>query len=128
MSCPVIPKCWENMNIPDEFKKTSDGKPFCIMEECMPGKSSIIWGFASESGLEVMKTSPDWHIDATFEVMGSTLFSQLFVVVCRVNKVSIPCAFFCMPSKEYQAYKMVMDCLVQRSVLQTGFTWTLKQA
>ena len=39
MSCPVIPKCWENMKIPDEFKKTSDGKPFCIMEECMPGKS-----------------------------------------------------------------------------------------
>ena len=47
------------MIIPEEYKKTTDGKLFNILEERILGKDERIWGFASESGLEVMKAASD---------------------------------------------------------------------
>ena len=114
MDCPAIPKSWEDMIIPEEYKKTTDGKPFTIFEERIPGKYESIWGFASESGLEVMRAASDWFIDGTFEIMEDTMFMQLYIVVCKVNKVNIPCAFFCLPNKEYPTYKMILECLINK--------------
>lgn len=110
---PPIPHKWEDMKIPDILRMTADGQEYCVMEEKLAGKEEMIWGFASKTGIDVMKRSPGWFVDGTFELVNSTLFKQVWVIVCpiNVNKTSIPCAFFLLPSKEYQVYKMVLDCL-----------------
>ena len=86
---PSIPHDWDDMKIPEDMKCTADGQNFCIMEERMPGKDQKIWGFASQMGIEVMKTATDWFIDGTFELVNSTLFKQLWVVMDKITKVNI---------------------------------------
>ena len=65
-----------------------------------------------------MKTSTDWFIYGTFELVNSTLFKQVWVIVCPINNYSssIPCAFLLLPCKEYTAYKMVMDCILSNDI------------
>ena len=116
---PTIPHNWTEMkNIPDVFKKTADGEDYCVMEEGVPGSNFMVWGFASKTGMDVMRSSKDWFIDGTFEMVNSTLFKQVWVIVCPINdnSTSIPCAFFLLPSKEYAVYKMVLDCLKSKDV------------
>ena len=115
---PAIPHNWEDMEIPMEMQETVDKKPFCVMKENLPRSEQLIWGFASESAMQVMKTSTDWYIDGTFELVNSTLFKQVWVIVCPINNysTSIPCAFFLLPCKEYTAYKMVMDCISSNDI------------
>ena len=116
---PTIPKNWSEMKtIPEAFKKTSDGEDYCVMEEQVPGSDSLILGFASKSGMDVMKHTKDWFIDGTFEMVNSTLFKQVWVIVCPINgnSTSIPCAFFLLPGKEFTFYKMVLDCLKGKDV------------
>jgi hypothetical protein len=94
------------MMIPGSLSVTADGKNYCVMDEKIPGKEEMLWGF-------VMKRSSDWYVDGTFELVNSTLFQQVWVIVCPINEnnTSILCAFFLLPSKEFQVYKMVLDCL-----------------
>ena len=72
---PAIPHSWEEMIIPDIFKKTSDGQDFCIMEEKVP--NGVIWGFASNTAMEVMSNTSNWFIDGTFDMVTNTLFKQI---------------------------------------------------
>ena len=115
---PAIPHNWEDMEIPMEMQETVDKKPFCVMKENIPRSEQLIWGFASVSAMQVMKTSSDWYVDGTFELVNSTLFKQVWVIVCPINNysTSIPCAFFLLPCKEYTAYKMVMDCISSNDI------------
>ena len=39
---PAIPHSWEEMKIPEEMTVTVDKKPFCIMEEKLPGSEKEI--------------------------------------------------------------------------------------
>ena len=85
---PAIPHDWEDMELPMEMQETVDKKPFCVMKENLPSSEQLIWGFASESAMQVMKTSRDWYIDGTFELVNSTLFKQKWVIVCPINNYS----------------------------------------
>ena len=111
---PAIPHSWEEMIIPDIFKKTSDGQDFCIMEEKVP--NGVIWGFASNTAMEVMSNTSNWYIDGTFDMVTNTLFKQIWVIVCPINEndTTIPCAFFFLPGKEYSVYKLVLDIIKTR--------------
>ena len=115
---PTIPHKWNEMKMPHMFKKTADGQDYTILEERVPGSDALVWGFASKSGLDVMNNSKDWFIDGTFKLVNSTLFKQVWVIVCPINdnNTSIPCAFFLLPSKEYPVYKMVLDCLQNKEI------------
>ena len=64
-----------------EMQEIVDKKPFCVMKENLPRSEQLIWGFASESAMQVMKTSSDWYVDGTFELVNSTLFKQVWVIV-----------------------------------------------
>ena len=88
---PAIPHNWEDMEIPMEMQETVDKKPFCVMKENLPRSEQLIWGFASESAMHVMKTSTDWFINGT-------LFKPVWVIVCQINNYS-SCAFFLLPCK-----------------------------
>ena len=75
-----------------------------------------------------MKNSTDWYIDGTFEMVNSTLFTQVWVIVCPINNfsTSIPCAFFLLPCKEYNNYKMAMDCILSKNIPLRRSIWILR--
>lgn len=114
MDYPPIPRSWEDMSLPDMFKVTADGLDFCLMES----SEQKMWAFASRSGLDVLKKSPDWYIDGTFEMVDCTLFKQVWVIVCPIleGKQSIPCAFFMLPSKDKTYYRAALNCLKENGV------------
>ena len=118
---PPIPHSWDEMKVPECFQKTSDGQDFCILEEQVPGTNMFIWGFASMSGMTVMANSEEWFIDGTFELVDSTLFKQVWVIVCPIHdsKTSIPVAFFFLPGKEYSLYKIVLDLIKEKAAIIT---------
>ena len=127
---PPIPHKWNEMKMPHMFKKTADGQDYNILEERVPGSDALVWGFANKSGLDVMNNSKDWFIDGTFELVNSTLFKQVWVIVCPINdnNTRIPCAFFLLPFKEFQVYKMLLTVSrTKKSALLRSFTWTLSQ-
>ena len=114
MDYPPIPRSWEDMSLPDMFKVTADGLDFCLMES----SEQKMWAFASRSGLDVLKKSPDWYIDGTFEMVDCTLFKQVWVIVCPIleGKQSIPCAFFMLPFKDKTFYRAALNCLKENGV------------
>ena len=59
LDAPPIPKTWEQMIMPDNFKTTTDGLDFVIMDTTIPGTGHKIWGFASPAGLDVMSRATD---------------------------------------------------------------------
>ena len=64
-----------------------------------------------------LSNADDLFVDRTFEFVEKTLFSQLWVVVVRISMfVSIPGAFFCLPSKDAHVYKQVLECLKTHGV------------
>ena len=87
--------------MPENFKTTTDGLGFVIMDHTMPATGHKIWGFASPTGLDVMSRATDLFADGTFEFVNQTLFKQLWVVVARLeNSISIPCAFYLLSGKD----------------------------
>ena len=56
-----------------KMQEIADKKQFCVMMVNLPKSEQLIWGFASESAMQVMKTSTDWYIDGIFELVNSTL-------------------------------------------------------
>ena len=52
---PDLPKNWENMIIPDQYKATIDGDLFLILEEIITDTLKKVWVFASTSGLATLK-------------------------------------------------------------------------
>ena len=74
---PAIPHTCEDMEIPTETQETVDRKKLCVMKENLPKREQLIWGFVSESAMQVMMTSTDWYIDGIFELVNSTMFKQV---------------------------------------------------
>ena len=69
------------------------------MDEELEGSVGKVWGWCSNTGLSVLRSSKHLYGDGTFEICKYTLFHQLWVIVGRsdANKVSLPCAFFSLP-------------------------------
>ena len=117
LDAPPIPKTWEQMIMPDNFKTTTDGLDFVIMDTTIPGTGHKIWGFASPAGLDVMSRATDLFADGTFEFVNQTLFKQLWVIVARLeNNISIPCAYYLLSGKDANTYKMVLENLKENGV------------
>ena len=58
-----IPHKWVDMMIPGSLSVTADGQIYCVMDEKIRGKEEMLWGFASKTGIDVMKKSSDWYVD-----------------------------------------------------------------
>ena len=111
LGMPSLPSSWEEMTVPDEYYTTQDGGDFLILDEYVPGTLKKVWGWASDSGISVLKASSDIYGDGTFEVAKSTLFSQAWILVAKSEQmnVSIPCAFFLLPDKQYNSYSLCLN-------------------
>ena len=96
----ALPKNWDDMSVPDHLKVTFDDQQFLVMEENLPGKKEKILGFSSQSGIETMKAASNLFGDGTFQIAAATNFAQCWVVVCPVDSISVPDAFYLLLSKE----------------------------
>jgi hypothetical protein len=107
----ALPKNWDDMNVPDHLKVTFDGQKFLVLEESLPGKKEKILGFSSKSGIETMKAASNLFGDGTFQIAAATNFAQCWVVVCPIDSISVPVAFYLLPSKELVAYQAMFNNL-----------------
>ena len=111
--------------IPHEFTITEDGLQFMICNVEVPGRDGRVIGFASPNGLGLLGHSEEVFGDGTFELMKYTIFYQLWVACVKVEGVVLPCAFFFLPSKEYQVYKIMFQQLKMANPDISPSTWNL---
>ena len=118
LNCSPLPETWKDMTVFNDLAKTVDGKPFLILDETVSGKQIKVWGWASPMGLSTFKAVKDIYGDSMFEVCKSTLFVQCWVLVAKsaANKVTIPCAWFLLPDKQYPTYYLVSNKLKEMEV------------
>ena len=71
---------WQDMIIPLplQYHRTTGGENFIISEvsQALP-KLGKIWIFASPFNLSILRSSEEWFLDGTFDVVKFTLFSQV---------------------------------------------------
>ena len=113
-----LSESWEEMLVPEVFTKTVDGEEFIILDEPLEGKVGKVWGFCSPTGLAILKGAKDVYGDGTFEIVKSTLFYQLWVLVARSesNKVTVPCCYFLLPDKSFATYTLLLSRLKELGV------------
>ena len=93
------------------------------MDEELEGSVGKVWGWCSNTGLSVLRSSKHLYGDGTFEICKYTLFHQLWVIVGRSdpNKVSLPCAFFLLPDKRKSTYVKILEKLLELGVKTLKF-------
>ena len=109
------------MNLPESLKVTESGEPWMVLDKKLgmseDDECPRTLGFASSSGLDILRNSKVWHGDGTFDGVSSTLFSQVWIIIAVTNTgASVPCAFFLLPNKETPTYKDVLSCLVENNI------------
>ena len=73
-----LPTTWLDMIIPQQYYHTTGGENFKILEVSQPlPKLGKIWIFGSPFSLGILKSSKEWFLDGTFDVVKFTLFSQV---------------------------------------------------
>ena len=118
-----LPTTWEDYKVLENYVKTADGEPFLIMDEELEGSVGKVWGWCSNTGLSVLRSSKHLYGDGTFEICKYILFHQLWVIVGRsdANKVSLPCAFFLLPDKRKATYVKILEKLLELGVTTLKF-------
>ena len=126
-----LPTSWQDMIIPLQYHHTTGGENFIISEEsqALP-KLGKIWIFASPFSLSILRSSEEWFLDGTFDVVKFTLFSQvsifepnsssllimlfqLYVVVAKAPRstLCIPCVYALLPDKSKATYLILFNKL-----------------
>lgn len=123
LGSPSLPKTWDDMIVPEEYTITLDGEEFLILDEHLPGKISKVWGWASDSGLAILKAASDIYGDGTFKICKYTMFPQAWILVAKSipNNVTLPCAFFLLPDTQYLTYCLVLNKLKELGVPGPNF-------
>ena len=113
LDVPAPPKTWHDLKIPDVLTKNASGEQFLIMDEHIEEhRPERIIGFASPEGINIMQTAEQMFADGTFAVCDSTLFYQMFIIICTTQTgINVPTAFFLLPGKEALNYKKPLLCL-----------------
>ena len=64
-----------------------------------------------------MQQANDLFAYGTFDMMEETLFVQTWIISARISSgASIPCAFFLLPDKKGQTYKLVLNAVKEKGV------------
>ena len=96
-------------------------------ESLYPNGDELVIGFSSATGLEILKSSTIFFGDGTFDIAESTLFKQLFIVVAKAEVgITVPCAFFFLPNKEYEVYEKMFQALKDLGVTAPEYFCTVE--
>ena len=96
------------MIVPDIFKTTASNEDIVIMDHTLDQDNKKIIGFLSPSCQNILRSATLWSGDGKFDIVKSTLFTQLFIIMGLTLTWKIfPYIYFLLPSKEYATYKKV---------------------
>ena len=93
------------MTIPDHLRVTADGQQFLLMDETLPGRKENILGFS----IQTMKAASNLFGDGSFQIVADTNFAEFCVVVCPIGSISMPVAFYLLPTKELVTYQAMFN-------------------
>jgi hypothetical protein len=109
-----LPKDYSDLaDIPEHFKRTTDGGMFLIENAVVNDDGERMLVFASSHGLKMMQRSKCWTADGTFKVVAKP-FCQLYSFMAELDRYSYPCLFSLLPNKKAPTYKALMNTVYQK--------------
>ena len=113
-----LPRVGDLSDIPKEFAFIGDEKFLRYNEKLAQGRILI---FASDHGLQTLKSCDQWHGDGTFDTAPDP-FYQVYPIFGSFegSKHLIPCAFCLLPDKKAETYE------VRGFTILKLFLWTIK--
>ena len=100
-------------NLPTRFTKTASGDNWLILNTVQDQNKELIIGFVSPAQLALMKSSPTWYCDGTFDcVLAMKYFNQVWIIVANTPVgVSVPVAFFLTERRTEDTYQQILTTL-----------------
>ena len=114
---PSIPRTRADLqklaNLPTRFTKTASGDNWLILNTVQDQNKELIIGFVSPAQLALMKSSPTWYCDGTFDcVLAIEFVNQVWILVANTPVgVSVPVAFFLTERRTEDTYQQILTTL-----------------
>lgn len=114
-----------DVEFPEAFTKTATGQRFLLYDSRQqePGES-IVFIFASPSGLQQLRQRDHWSADGTFWCT-PRLFAQLYTIHANIGSSSVPAAYILLQNRDQATYTRALRALVHhgnlRNVAPTTF-------
>lgn len=105
---PSNPKSLNDLQIPELYQLTTDGKPF-LLHDSGPGNKRILI-FSTQQNLDLMSNCEHWFADGTFSTC-PTLFTQIYTIHgVQYNNV-LPSLLVLLPDKTENTYDRLFEGL-----------------
>ncbi|KAH7662589.1 hypothetical protein AAVH_43449, partial [Aphelenchoides avenae] len=103
---------------PEAFTQTATGQQFLLYDSRQhePGQS-VIFIFASPSGLEQLRLRDHWSADGTFWCT-PRLFDSLYTVHANIGSSSVPAAYMLLQNRQQATYERALRALVNHGNLR----------
>ena len=100
-------------DLPTRFTKTASGDNWLILNTVQDQNKELIIGFVSPAQLAIMKSSPTWYCDGTFDcVLAIEFVNQVWIIVADTPVgVSVPVAFFLTERRTEDTYQQILTTL-----------------
>jgi hypothetical protein len=107
-TAPGIPQSLYGLVIPEEYKKTSDGKSFLLFDsfDQEPNNCDTFLLFSTEENLQKMSECDHWYADGTFSYAPS-IFKQLYTIHGIQCSNVLPSVYALLPIKKKNIYSFV---------------------
>lgn len=111
-AAPGIPQLLYDLVIPEEYKKTSDGKSFLLFDsfDHDPDNCDRFLLFSTEENLQKMSECDHWYADGTFSCAPS-IFKQLYTIHGIQSSNVLPSVYALLPNKKKKTYIRLLQSL-----------------
>lgn len=111
-AAPGIPQSLYDLVIPEEYKKTSDGKSFLLFDsfDHDPDNCDRFLLFSTEENLQKMSECDHWYADGTFSCAPS-IFKQLYTIHGIQCSNVLPSVYALLPNKKKKTYIRLLQSL-----------------
>ena len=103
------PNSIKEISIPVELQLTERGDQFLAFDSG-PDDENRVLIFATETNLDTLETSPEWHADGTFKT-SPLLFYQLYSIHAVYNDHTVPLVYILLTNKNTSVYKKAFSAL-----------------
>lgn len=110
---PTEPESLDDLNIPEDLRKTLDGSDFLVKDSIMDGDRILL--FTTIANVRCLEQSPFWIMDGTFKTV-PTIFRQLYTIHGCVggneNSRILPLVYALMSRKSEGCYRRLFQDLI----------------
>ena len=110
-NAPASPNNLADLEIPEQYAKTSSGAPFLVHDSGSPenGPERILI-YASAEGIRMLRESEKWYADGTFKTV-PRLFTQLYTIHVNHHGHILPAVYALLPNKQEATYTRMLNAL-----------------